>query len=110
MSKPPKVSTKQPARARRTHREPAPEPGAGQRALRAAGQLLDAQKSLLNKSLRVLTPMPAFEDVFDQRVAAALRRLGLTDPAEVGRLREQVQDLRRRVDALASKPRGRAVR
>lgn len=110
MNKPLKASTKRSAKAAPSAPVPAPDTGAGQRAMRAAGQLLDAQRSLLNKGLRVLTPLPAFEDVFDQRVAAALRRLGLPDPEEVARLREQVQDLQRRLDALEPKPRGRPRR
>ncbi|MDE2397930.1 MAG: phasin family protein [Burkholderiales bacterium] len=110
MTKPTRASTRPQPKAAPPRPEPAPEGGAGQRALRAAGQLLDAQKSLLNKGLRALTPLPAFEDVFDQRVAAALKRLGLPDPQELARLREQVQDLQRRVDALAPKPRGRPPR
>lgn len=85
--------------------EPGPEagekgPGPGQRALRAAGQILGAQKTLLDKSLRVLTPLPAFEDVFDQRVAAALQRLGLPDPAELARLRDEVDQLKQQIGAL----------
>ena len=75
-----------------------------QQALRAAEQLIDVQKTLLNKGLRALTPLSAFEEVFDQRVAAALQRLGYADPAEVARLREQVADLQRRLDLLDTPP------
>lgn len=110
MTKPTRASKKQPSQAAPPATEPAPEPGAGQRALRAAGHLLDAQKSLLNKGLRVLTPLPAFEDVFDQRVAAALGRLGLPDAQAVAQLRQQVQELQRRLDELAPQPRARARR
>lgn len=110
MTQPTKPSTKKSAKGAPEQPEPAPEPGAGQRALRAAGQLLDARKSLLNKGLRVLGPLPAFEDVFDQRVAAALKRLGFPDPEEIARLREQVQNLQRQVDAITPKPRGRPHR
>jgi poly(hydroxyalkanoate) granule associated protein phasin len=89
---------------------PPPEPAptlTGNRALRAAGQLLDAQKSLLSKGLRALTPLTAFEDVFDQRVAAALQRLAMTRAGEIEQLREQIAELRRRLDRISSKPRSR---
>ena len=89
--------------------EPALDGGA-RRALQAAEHLLDARKSLLNKGLRALTPLPAFEDVLDQRIAAALRRLGYPDPAEVARLREQVTELQQRLEALGPVPKGRGCR
>ena len=38
-----------------------------------------------------------FEDVFDQRVATALQRLGMPDAAEVQALRDEVAQLRERV-------------
>jgi hypothetical protein len=41
-----------------------------------------------------------FEDVFDQRVAAAMQRLGLPGAEEVLALREQVRLLQERVDRL----------
>lgn len=110
MTKPPSTSSRKSAKAAPASPEPVPEAGAGQRALRAAGQLLDVQKTLLNKGLRALTPLPAFEDVFDQRVAAALKRLGYPDPEELGRLRAQVEALQGRLDGTAPKPRGRAHR
>ena len=72
--------------------------------------MLDARKSLLNKGLRALTPLPAFEDVLDQRIAAALRRLGDPDPAEIARLREQVTELQQRLEALGPVPKGRGCR
>lgn len=40
-----------------------------------------------------------FEDVFDQRVAAALQRLGLPSAQELQALRDEVQQLRARLDA-----------
>ena len=86
---------------------PAAEGGARQRALQAAGQLLDARQALLNKGLRALTPLPAFEDVLDQRVAAALRRLGFPDAVELARMREQITDLQQRLEALGPVPKGR---
>ena len=61
--------------------------------------MLDARQSLLNKGLRALTPLPAFEDVLDQRVAAALRRLGFPDAVELARMREQITDLQQRLEA-----------
>lgn len=41
-----------------------------------------------------------FEDVFDQRVATALERLGLPDAHEVQALRDEVEALRARLTAL----------
>ena len=41
-----------------------------------------------------------FEDVFDQRVASALQRLGMPDAAEVQALRDEVAQLRERVAQL----------
>ena len=69
--------------------------------------MLDARQSLLNKGLRALTPLPAFEDVLDQRVAAALRRLGFPDAVELARMREQITDLQQRLEALGPAPKGR---
>lgn len=64
-----------------------------------------------------------FEDVFDQRVATALERLGLPNAQEVQALRDEVAQLRERVARLestesavgtagprAAAPRGRAKR
>ena len=97
-----------PRTSRRTAATVAPAPeaeaGASRRALRAAGQLIDVQKSLLNKGLRALTPLPAFEDVFDQRVAAALQRLGFPRPDELEQLRKQVAELQRRLAQQLSTP------
>ncbi|WP_395317571.1 phasin family protein [Variovorax sp. UC74_104] len=41
-----------------------------------------------------------FEDVFDQRVATAMQRLGMPDAAEVQALRDEVAQLRERVVQL----------
>jgi hypothetical protein len=41
-----------------------------------------------------------FEDVFDQRVATALERLGLPDAKEIAALRDEVQQLRSEVALL----------
>jgi hypothetical protein len=55
-----------------------------------------------------------FEDVFDQRVATALQRLGMPDAQQVQALRDEVAQLRERVAQLeghgGSAPRGRARR
>ncbi|MGJ7567899.1 phasin family protein [Variovorax sp. GB1R11] len=58
-----------------------------------------------------------FEDVFDQRVATALERLGMPGAQEVQALREEVAQLRERVAQLegtagtgVAAPRGRARR
>lgn len=55
-----------------------------------------------------------FEDVFDQRVATALQRLGMPDAQGVQALRDEVAQLRERVAQLeghgAAAPRGRARR
>ena len=44
-----------------------------------------------------------FEDVFDQRVATALQRLGLPSAQELQALRDEVQQLRAQLDALQRK-------
>lgn len=41
-----------------------------------------------------------FEDVFDQRVATALQRMGMPDAQEIEALREEVRQLRQQLDAL----------
>ncbi|NVM92547.1 hypothetical protein FHT32_006238 [Variovorax sp. SG517] len=41
-----------------------------------------------------------FEDVFDQRVATAMQRLGMPDAAEVQALRDEMAQLRERVAQL----------
>ena len=55
-----------------------------------------------------------FEDVFDQRVATAMQRLGMPGAEEVQALRDEVAQLRARVAQLegtgAAAPRGRAKR
>ena len=55
-----------------------------------------------------------FEDVFDQRVATAMQRLGMPDAAEVQALRDEVVRLRERVAQLegtgAATPRGRGTK
>jgi hypothetical protein len=55
-----------------------------------------------------------FEDVFDQRVATALQRLGMPDAQQVQALRDEVAQLRERVAQLeghgGAAPRGRARR
>lgn len=43
-----------------------------------------------------------FEDVFDQRVAAALQRLGLPSAQELQALRDEVQHLRSQLAAVAA--------
>lgn len=53
-----------------------------------------------------------FEEVFDQRVAAALERLGWPDPATVQEMHEEIERLRAEVEALKAAPpaRRRAAR
>lgn len=56
-----------------------------------------------------------FEDVFDQRVATALQRLGIPGAGEVQALRDEVAQLRERVAQLegstgTAAPRGRGVK
>src|SRR5882672_12599478 len=62
-------------------------------ALRAAKQIIEAQKMLLHAGLRVLrverepaspqaAPPASMEEVFDRRVASALQRLGMPDAGE----------------------------
>ena len=46
-----------------------------------------------------------FEDVFDQRVAAALQRLGLPSVQELQALRDEVQQLRGQLAAAQAAPR-----
>ena len=45
------------------------------------------------------------EDVFDQRVASALARIGIPTAKELARLRDQVEQLSRQVDVLKSRQR-----
>ena len=45
------------------------------------------------------------EDVFDQRVASALARIGIPTAKELARLREQVEQLSKQVDELKSRQR-----
>ena len=49
-----------------------------------------------------------FEDVFDQRVASALERLGMPSVAEIQALRDEVKQLREQLDA--AKPAARRKR
>ena len=85
---------------------------AGNAVVRAAEQVLGVQKSLLHAGLRALRieagetpgkgpwPLSSLEEVFDQRVASALQRLGLPDPSLLARLCEQVEQLQRQLDDL----------
>jgi hypothetical protein len=50
-----------------------------------------------------------FEDVFDQRVATAMQRLGMPGPAEVQALRDEVAQLRERVAQLEGEGTGAAT-
>lgn len=85
-------------------------------AIRAAAQIIEAQKMLLRAGLRVLrverepaaraSPAPAsMEEVFDRRVADALQRLGMPETIDLARLGERLDALERRLDAGPPKPR-----
>jgi hypothetical protein len=50
-----------------------------------------------------------FEDVFDQRVATAMQRLGMPGPAEVQALRDEIAQLRERVAQLEGEGTGAAT-
>ena len=45
------------------------------------------------------------EDVFDQRVASALARIGIPTAKELARLKKQVEQLSRQIDELKSRQR-----
>lgn len=81
---------------------------------RFAGHLIDSQKNLLKAGLRALKgdtkagsrgawPLVTLEEVFDQRVAAALERLGVPTAAQLAQLADRVEKLTRRVEALSRK-------
>ena len=106
--------TKSPAQ----EREPAAGDGAGAPhvALRAAKQIIEAQKRLLHAGLRVLrvereaaspevTPPASMEEVFDRRVASALQRLGMPDAGELARLAKRVESLERHLATMGRKVR-----
>jgi diacylglycerol kinase family enzyme len=85
-------------------------------AIRAAAQIIEAQKMLLNAGLRVLRierepaapaapPAASMEEVFDRRVASALQRLGMPETVDLARLAERLDALERRLGAKPGKPR-----
>jgi hypothetical protein len=45
-----------------------------------------------------------FEDVFDQRIAAALQRMGMPSTEELQALRREVEELRRELEQLKPRP------
>jgi Poly(hydroxyalcanoate) granule associated protein (phasin) len=107
-----------------TPAQPATPASAAQRsgnpALRAAAQIVAAQKMLLQAGLRVLRvdrepatpdlPPPAsMEEVFDRRVASALQRLGMPDAADLARLAERLEAMDRRLEAIQRKSRRKAA-
>lgn len=51
-----------------------------------------------------------FEDVFDQRVAGALQRLGWPEPETVQALQQEIEQLRAELDALKTPPAPRTAR
>ena len=77
---------------------------------RAAGLAGAKPAFTLGKALRAISPLSAFEEVFDQRVAAALARLRMPDAQELALLRKELAELRRRVDAMGSSPKTRSRR
>ncbi|HEU0199525.1 MAG TPA: phasin family protein [Burkholderiaceae bacterium] len=112
-----KPGTKSPVQAR----EPAADDGAQTKgapnvALRAAKQIIEAQKMLLHAGLRVLrveregqspeeTAPASMEEVFDRRVASALQRLGMPDASELARLAKRVESLERHLATMRPKAR-----
>jgi hypothetical protein len=85
-------------------------------ALRAAKQIIEAQKMLLHAGLRVLrverepaspqaAPPASMEEVFDRRVASALQRLGMPDAGELTRLAHRVKSLERHLATTRRKAR-----
>ena len=52
-------------------------------------------------------PFGKFEDVFDQRVARSLERLGMPSPQALAELTEQVRKLTELLQAIEAKPRRR---
>jgi Poly(hydroxyalcanoate) granule associated protein (phasin) len=84
----------------------------------AAGQLIDAQKGMLQAGLRAVMgrsdpnepgksswPLGSLEDVFDQRIAAALRRLGMPSATELAALTRRLEEAIERMDGLDKKRR-----
>ena len=112
----------------------APEPGKAEGLLRAGLKALDTVRNdVAKRQANVIEGLlgirqgkvPSldsfgirkFEDVFDQRVATALERLGMPAAQEVQALRDEVAQLRERVAQLegiagtgVAAPRGRARR
>lgn len=97
--------------ARRTPASKKSEPGS---VSRVAGQIIDAQKGLIQAGLRAVMGKPetsdagkpgswrlgSLEDVFDQRIAAALQRIGIPTVQQVKALTEQIERLNQRLAAL----------
>jgi DNA-binding transcriptional regulator YbjK len=100
--------------SQKTPRKAAAAPKAKRRS--AAGQLIDAQKGLLQAGLRAVMGKPApnvagkspwplgsLEDVFDQRIAAALKRLGMPSADQFAALAAQLDKAIARLDAIDKK-------
>ena len=112
-------------------RKPAAQPGKAEGLLRAGLKALDnVRNDVAKRQANVIEGLLGigqgkvpgldsfgirkFEDVFDQRVATAMQRLGMPGAEEVQALRDEVAQLRARVAQLegtgAAAPRGRAKR
>lgn len=121
------------AKAPAARKKPAEQPGKAEVLLRAGLKALDnVRNDVAKRQANVIEGLlgigqgkvPSlgldsfgirkFEDVFDQRVATAMQRLGMPDAAEVQALRDEVARLRERVAQLegtgAATPRGRGTK
>lgn len=88
--------------------------------MRAAVQIIDAQKTLLRAGLRVLrvdlepaapkaAPPQTLEEVFDRRVAGALQRLGMPDATQFAQWTERLEAIEAQLDALRRQGRRKAA-
>jgi hypothetical protein len=82
-----------------------------------AGKILDTQRSILQAGLRAVMPAPkppkkggmpwsfaSLEEVFDQRVASALHRLGVPTALQFTALEAKIDRVLERLDGPARKP------
>jgi hypothetical protein len=97
---------------------PSPAAVAPGPAARVAGKILNTQRALIQASLRAVMPkgqpsktgatpwrFTSLEDVFDQRIAAALERLGVPTSDQFEVLTARLDQAIKRLDALDTKRR-----
>ena len=98
--------------AKRVNKDPVPSDGAGKKFLQSSLGAIsrsrdDATEAVAEGLGRFAESigLRKLEDVFDQRVASALARMGIPTAKELARLQEQVERLSGEVDALKSRQR-----